>query len=96
MVIRKIMVASLKISTENLGLKSLRNRLIAHSSQPFPLNRGIEGSSHSSSLFPLRQIFSSDFEERSDDHYYIIHRQSIFSQIFGRDFSEDSDKPHVR
>ena len=51
---------------------------------------------HGSSLFPLRQIFSSDFEERSDDHYYIIHRQSIFSQIFGRDFSKDSDKPHVR
>ena len=43
MVIRKIMVASLKISTENLGLKSLRNRLIAHGSRLFPLNRGTEG-----------------------------------------------------
>ena len=39
------MVATLKISTENLGLKSLRNRL-----KVFPLNRGIEGVSHSSSL----------------------------------------------
>ena len=56
-----------------------------------PKTGGQRGSSH-----PSKQIFSSDFEERSDDHYYIIHRQSIFSQIFGRDFSEDSDKPHER
>ena len=61
-----------------------------------PLDRGTGGYS----LLIVRsskRIFSLYFEERSDDPPPLFKmRQVIFSVILSRDFSEDSDKPHVR